>query len=76
MGDSVQKLEQRAPHLASQLRNPLTWWEGYYPSGLDLIGEHWRAEIESNTKKFLQPMVSSAQLEKVDIYPQYSHSAP
>ena len=72
----VQKLEQRVPHLASQLRNPLTWWEGYYPPGLDLIGQRWRAEIETNTKKFLQPMVSSAQLEKVDIYPQYSHSAP
>jgi hypothetical protein len=47
----------------------LTWWENYYPPGLDLIGTHLRESVEKNTMKYLQPMEQPYSLEQVNLYP-------
>jgi hypothetical protein len=64
-----QNLESRTQHLAQNLEKSLEWWEGYYPPGIDLIGEHWRDAVEATTNKYLKPMDLPFLLEQVDLYP-------
>jgi len=65
----TQKFEHKVPHLSHHLEQSLSWWEDYYPPGLDLVGAHLRENIEQNTKKFLQVMEQPYALEQIDIYP-------
>jgi hypothetical protein len=62
-----QKLESKVPHLSKFLSEPLEWWEDYYPPGLNLISDGLRPNIETQTRKYLQPMTNPIPLESVDI---------
>jgi len=62
-----QNLESKVPHLAKFLSEPLDWWEDYYPPGLSLISEGMRLGVETQTKKYLQPMSDLITFESVDI---------
>lgn len=64
-----QEFEDKVPHLTPLLGQSLTWWENYYPPGLDLIGTHLRVSVEKNTMKFLKPMEHPYPLEQVNLYP-------
>jgi len=65
----TQSLGHQVPHLRPLLDQSLTWWENYYPPGLDLIGTHLRESVEKNTIKYLQPMEQPYSLEQVNLYP-------
>jgi hypothetical protein len=61
------KLEAHVPHLKLSLQDDLSWWTGYYPPGLNLIGEPLRHHVESVTNRFLAPMPFPYSLEHVNI---------
>jgi len=65
----TQSLGHQVPHLRPLLDQSLTWWENYYPPGLDLIGTHLRESVEKNTMKYLQSMEQPYSLEQVNLYP-------
>jgi len=64
----TQNLESKVPHLAPHLTASLEWWEGYYPPGIEIVGDHWRTTVESATREYLKPMDRPFKLEKVNLY--------
>ena len=63
-------LEYLVPDLKSQLQQDLSWWENYYPPGLEILPSDLREIIQNNLELYLQPLKDSTRLTTIDLFPE------
>ena len=66
----VMNIQHLLPDLESILDSDLSWWEQYYPPGLELIPNELREHVESKLKQYLEPMDAPYVMETINLFPE------
>ena len=66
----VMNLQHLLPDFESILNSDLSWWEQYYPPGLDLVQNELREHIEDKLKQYLEPMDTPHVMETINLFPE------
>ena len=66
----VMNIQHLLPDLESILDSDLSWWEQYYPPGLELIPSELREHVESKLKQYLEPMDAPYVMETINLFPE------
>ena len=66
----VMNIQHLLPDLESILDSDLSWWEQYYPPGLDLIPIEIREHVENKLKQYLEPMDAPYVMETINLFPE------
>ena len=61
-------LEHLAPDLKNQLQQDFSWWENYYPPGLEILPVDLRQPIEKSLNKNLEVMKDFNELTKINLF--------
>ena len=64
----VMNIQHLLPDLESILDSDLSWWEQYYPPGLDLIPIELREHVENKLKQYLEPMDAPYVMETINLF--------
>ena len=62
-------LEHLVPDLKTQLQQDFSWWEDYYPPGLELLPIELRETVENKLKLILQKMNDCSKLTDINLFP-------
>ena len=62
------KLEHLVPDLKHLLEQDFTWWEDYYPPGLELLPIELRDTVENNLKLNLKKMRDFGNLTNINLF--------
>tara|TARA_B110000495_G_scaffold182194_1_gene177540 strand:- start:1734 stop:2090 length:357 start_codon:yes stop_codon:yes gene_type:complete len=62
-------LEHLVPDLKPLLEQDYSWWENYYPSGLELLPVNLRKTIEESLAEYLEPMDDNSKLANINLFP-------
>ena len=66
----VMNIQHLLPDLESILDSDLSWWEQYYPPGLELIPNELREHVENKLKQYLEPMDAPYVMETINLFPE------
>ena len=66
----VMNIQHLLPDFESILDSDLSWWEQYYPPGLEIVPPELRDHIENRLNHYLEPMLSPYALEEIDLFPE------
>jgi len=66
----VMNIQHLLPDFESILNSDLSWWEQYYPPGLELIPNELREHVENKLKQYLEPMDSPYVMETINLFPE------
>mgnify|MGYP001566240416 CR=1 FL=1 len=64
-------LEHLIPDLEYLVTQDLSWWEGYYPPGLEILPEDLSGHIKGKLESMIRPMSQPYQLENVNLFPDF-----
>ena len=62
-------LDHLVPDLKSHLQQDFSWWEDYYPPGLELLPIELRETVENKLKLILQKMNDCSKLTDINLFP-------
>ena len=63
-------LEHLVPDLKHLLQQDITWWENYYPPGLEILPPDLREDIERNLNLSLEVMADYSSLTSINLFPE------
>jgi hypothetical protein len=63
-------LEHLVPDLKHLLQQDITWWENYYPPGLEILPPDLREDIERNLNLSLEVMSDYSSLTSINLFPE------
>lgn len=66
----VMNLQHLIPDYEIILDSDLSWWEQYYPPGLELIPNELREHVENKLKNYLDPMDNPYMMETINLFPE------